>query len=270
MKRDLYRKATDHSTRVDLVIELSNTELTCVALDANNAIQGYSFFSTSFNLMEDDFHASMENELLKIKREYQNISNVKLFLDNNRISFIPEKYYQSADAPQHFILHHGKSSQPSLLRETNIIEEVVTIFEYSQQLEALVIKIFGPCALFHSYAAQATSAFNKEAVSIIFHKHYFNICIKKEKQLQIVRSFAFETEADVLYHILNSFQILDINVENTPVGLCGAVDESSSLYKTLNEFLFDLRLLKTDEELSGDEIPAHYFYHLLQFNKCVS
>ena len=88
--------------------------------------------------------------------------------------------------------------------------------------------------------------------------------------MQIVRSFAFETEADVLYHILNSFQILDINVENTAVGLCGAVDESSSLYKTLNDFLFDLRLLKTDEELSEDEIPAHYFYHLLQFNKCVS
>jgi hypothetical protein len=270
LKRDLYRQTADSSTAVNLVIELSGSELSVVAIDSNNALQGYSFFSTSFKLSENDFYASLEKELSKVKEEYHKIVKVKLFLDNNRVSFIPEKFYQSTDAPQHFTLQHGHSPEPSLLRETDIVKKAVGIFEYSKQLEELVIKVFGSCALFHSYAAQATDSFASEAISIIFHKHYFNLCIKKEGQLQIVRSFSFETEADVLYHILNSFQLLDIEVEGTTVGLCGAIDKSSSLYKTLDEFLFDLQLMKTDIEISDDEAPAHYFYHLLQFDKCVS
>ncbi len=260
---------TGTDTEANLVIELSATQCSFLALDVNdNNLLGYSFYSTSFKQDEADYFLAIEEELRALKSKLRSVRKVNLFLDNSNINFIPATYYNAEDALQHFSLQHGNLAPTFLLKETNILYEIIAIFSYNQKLQELITNEVGDCNLYHSFVTQATASFSNLPVTIIFHKFYFNICVKRDGQLQVIKSCSFENEDDVVYQILNVFRLLEIPVESTLVGICGAIDESSVLYKTLNEFLFEIQLLKSDINLS-EEIPAHYFYHLLQFNKCV-
>ncbi len=269
MKRDFYKPVATSNTDANLVIELSATECSFLALDVDsNNLLGYSFYSTSFKLSEEDYFLVIQQGLQAMKSEIAAVGKVNLFLDNSGVSFIPSAFYNAKDAVKQFSLQHGNLAHSFLLKEVNTHNDVVAIFEYNQKLQELLNKEVGNINLYHSYILQSIDCFSDLAVTIVFHKFYFNICVKKNGQLQVVRSCSFETEADVVYQILNVFRLLDIPVESTVVGVCGAIDESSALYKTLNEFLFDIQLLLSDINLV-EEAPAHYFYHLLQFNKCV-
>lgn len=269
MKRDLYKAIETGNKAETVLIELSDKEVSILILSGDDKLVGYSFYKISSELSTDEFYAELEKNLHKIKEETGEISNAKLFLDNQRICFVPSKFFEEANAEAVFSLQHGKLSNARELKHSNLDNQVEAIYDFDKRLQ-VIIMVFGSCSLSHSYVMQARECFSSIPVSIIFHTNYFNICIKKEGRLQIVRSFNFEKEADVLYHILNSFQLLGLNVEETKVGICGAIDQSSSLYKTLNEFLFDLQFLNVEIELTEDESPSHYFYHLLQFDKCES
>lgn len=269
MKRDFYKPVNATNADANLVVELSATQCSFLALDVDtNNILGYSFYSTSFKLSEEDYFLVVKQGLQAMKSEIAAVGKVNLFLDNSKVSFIPSVFFNANDAVKQFSLQHGNLADSFLLKETSAINNVVAVFEYNQKLQELIKNEIGNSNLYHSYISQSNACFSELPVTIVFHKFYFNICVKKEGRLQVMRRCSFETEADVVYQILNIFRLLDIPVESCVIGVCGAIDESSALYKTLNEFLFDIQLLQSEINLV-EEAPAHYFYHLLQFNKCV-
>lgn len=269
MKRDFYKPITQANTDADLVIELSATECSFVALNADtNKLMGFSFYSTAFKLSEEEYFSVIQKSLDAIKNELAAIRKVNVFLDNPKVSFIPASFYNAKDALKQFSLQHGNLPASYLLKESITNDEVVGIFEYNQKLDELLKNVTGSCNLQHSFVAQSDRCFSELPVTIVFHKFYFNICVRKEGRLQVVKICSFETEADVVYQILNVFRLLEMPVESTVVAVCGSIDVSSLLYKTLNDFLFDIQLLNSDVSIA-EEAPAHYFYHLLQFNKCV-
>ncbi len=270
MKRDFYKLSEQIEDSASVVLELSASQLSILICNDDGLVIGYAFYSTAFKLSDAEYIKQIETILQNLKTDIPVIREVKLFFDHSRVSLIPAEFFNSDEALAHFRLQHGSVAKNAYLNIATINDAVVAVFEFKEPLKLLIENILGHCSIHHSYAAQASTSFCTEDISLIFHKHYFNICVHKNNDLQIVRSFQFENEADVLYHIMNTLNQLKIDASECTVAVCGAIDQSSGLYKTMHEFLRNLEFLHVENESTSNEIPNHYFYHLIQFRQCVS
>ena len=83
----------------------------------------------------------------------------------------------------------------------------------------------------------------------------------EEGNIKFLNKFEFKSTADVLYYILKVCSVLKLDTKKLSLDLTGHIGEDSEIYRTLYKYIFELRLLKLEQNinipLSDSEI--HYF-----------
>jgi hypothetical protein len=101
----------------------------------------------------------------------------------------------------------------------------------------------------------------------------FNLVVLKGEQLQIAKSFYFETPEDIVYHVLNVVDKYKLDLSEVLVEVSGLLDLSSATWKELNKFFLNISMenspLFSAEIATNAEFPSHYFTPFLLVPKCV-
>jgi hypothetical protein len=98
---------------------------------------------------------------------------------------------------------------------------------------------------------------------LVFYKDSFIVVAANDGQLKVARRFEFGNEADVLYHVLNTCQQVDINISEIPVYISGIIEQDAPAFRLLEKYA-DLIVIDdlAHDALPGgqqDTYPRHYF-----------
>ena len=89
------------------------------------------------------------------------------------------------------------------------------------------------------------------------------MAVYKQKQLQLIRSFDYQTPEDVVYHLLNMSALLGLELSTTIFIVAGLIDLDSSLFTELYKYIPVLQMEKAADGFLKNEVfsqfPAHYF-----------
>jgi hypothetical protein len=101
----------------------------------------------------------------------------------------------------------------------------------------------------------------------------FNLVVLKGEQLQIAKSFYYETPEDIIYHLLNVVDKFDLDVTEAFVEVSGLLDSSSATWKELNKYFLNISMENspsfTAENSTISDLPSHYFTPFLLVPRCV-
>ena len=101
----------------------------------------------------------------------------------------------------------------------------------------------------------------------------FNLVVLKGEQLQIAKSFYYETPEDIIYHLLNVVDKYGLDVSEAIVEVSGLLDSSSTTWRELGKYFLNISIEKTtsfsDENPNNADFPSHYFTPFLLVPRCV-
>ena len=101
----------------------------------------------------------------------------------------------------------------------------------------------------------------------------FNLVVLKGEQLQIAKSFYYETPEDIIYHLLNVVDKFGLDVTEAVVEVSGLLDSSSATWKELGKYFLNISLEKTPsfsaDNTNTADMPFHYFTPFLLVPRCV-
>ena len=100
----------------------------------------------------------------------------------------------------------------------------------------------------------------------IFREEAFNMLIFDKKQLIYSNAFHFRAPEDVVYFVIFVMEQLNLNPEEIPVTLLGAIEKSSPNYELLFRYIRHIDFATRNEAMHYshvfDDIPGHAWYAL--------
>ena len=104
---------------------------------------------------------------------------------------------------------------------------------------------------------------------LLFYEGHFLLAAYRDDQLQLMRSFVYETPEDVVYHLLNIVSLGAFNLQKTIFSIAGLIDLDSSLYAELYKYIPVLQVERADDRMFNNEAfseyPSHYFIPFFKY-----
>jgi hypothetical protein len=107
-------------------------------------------------------------------------------------------------------------------------------------------------------------------VMVHFHDAFIDIVVYRNKALQLLNTFRYQTADECLYFILLACEQYRFDRATEALHLCGEIDSGSALFQNITKYFADVRFLnRTSEPATGEplgEAPnmaQHYHMNLL-------
>lgn len=182
---------------------------------------------------------------------------------------IPKKFYNSNQSFLENTHSIHASSQADHIGEWQLVNN----YAFPTAIDKAIKESFSSLGYYHVYtpALKIHSGFDTPAQIIIhFAPSHFRLVVKNGGQLLLVQMYSYNAPLDVVYYLLKIFQELQLSNEETAVIISGLVDEDSSLYKELHQFVHNLHFAKPGSIAIQSSHPPHFFTSLYNLASCVS
>ncbi len=111
-------------------------------------------------------------------------------------------------------------------------------------------------------------------VYAFIHKHSFEILVISGHSLILYNIFEYQDTDELVYHIMNIYESLELNPESIPVFLSGEMDKNSAAYALLYKYIRHVDMLGIPEHYSFSyklsELNPGRFFGLFSQLQCVS
>lgn len=117
-----------------------------------------------------------------------------------------------------------------------------------------------------------TSSNEEPSVFIYAEKSMFTLLVVKNKKLEFINSFTFNTTEDFVYYVMFVFDQLQLNPDTSNITLWGDIVPDSPIYKKLYKYIRKISLGQKPKSLyfgyHFDEILDHSFFDLYNMHLC--
>lgn len=108
---------------------------------------------------------------------------------------------------------------------------------------------------------------------VVFYNDKFIIAFFRDRRLQLVQTFSYQTPEDVAYYLLLVCRQFGISQQEMVLNISGLIDTQSALYTELLKYFAEVNYEGLPESYGTngllEEFPAHYFSPLLNMSLCV-
>jgi hypothetical protein len=172
----------------------------------------------------------------------------------------------------------GKSQNEILFKEEVNPLNLVCVFPVPQFLHETIIYAF-PNAEFLNFNAEWLKKTIKEKrptnlFEVLFFPKMITVVIWQESKLQIVQSYSYEKQEDVLYYLLSIVSSFNLTPENISTKLSGLIDLQSPVFDAILKMFPNLSMYQRPENYiynaEFDTHPNHFFSPVLSLESCVS
>jgi Protein of unknown function (DUF3822) len=203
-------------------------------------------------------------------------------------TLIPASVYNHEANRDLIDLLFGNLKKGLVLSEKDNESNIHTLYRVPAAVHSLLQQKFSAgkywhiCTLWLSLLQKSHSE-EKETINMVFAADKVLTAIFKNKQLQLIQSFAYTTPEDVVYHLLHCCEQLGLSQDDCLLHISGYIDEDSALFNEIKKYFLRLEF-DTVEGLPGksemlqeepreanviSEYPAHYFSYLQKLALCV-
>mgnify|MGYP002654581730 CR=1 FL=1 len=180
------------------------------------------------------------------------------------------------DAGKELLLEQniGPQQNSVLFRDIVLQQSLVNHYAVDALMAAALNKRFSKGDWWHVQSLLLTKqAAGGVCVTATIYFNEVQLTVERNGNWLLLQSYSYQTPEDVLYHILNVMQQLDLTQEETTIYLQGMIDQHSALYDVLYSYILHLQLkdeLQYSFPAATDEHPVHLSASLDQVLVCVS
>ncbi|MCU7693401.1 DUF3822 family protein [Haoranjiania flava] len=245
-----------------LFLEVGDDYVAACTTSSENIIAAFHLYSYK-NM--DDF----AEILYAVKEGFAQANNelpVNVVCQNAYATCIPKEFLQeSNDAGFLNKILNVPAGYEMFWSSLNDIE--IAYFVDSKKLQTLK-KAFPGIKITHKYSTIIHRIVNTikadgKLLYAIFYDHTMVLAAFSNRDLQLINTYSFSGEADVVYHLLNAIKQLGFDINDTRLMLSGSIDGDSALYKQIYNFIPHIEGDTIDENLFSKEqtgaYPLHYF-----------
>lgn len=252
----------NHHTPYRLFLEVGDDYVAACTTSSANIIAAFDLYS--YKNMVD-----FAEILYAVKEGFTEASNelpVNVVCQNAYATCIPKEFLQdSNDAGFLKKMLNVRPGYEMFWSSVNDIE--IPYFVDSKKLQTLK-KTFPAIKITHKYSTIIHRTVNTvtahgKLLYAIFYDHTMILAASDNNALQLINTYSFSAEADVVYYLLNAIKQLGFDINDTRLILSGSIDGDSALYKQIYNFIPHIEADTIDEHLFSKEqtgaYPLHYF-----------
>lgn len=155
-------------------------------------------------------------------------------------------------------------------------DDVYRAFAIDKEIYALINNYFYKAQIVPGIQGCLEYLLKKEhsenkVLSAIVYQDMIHICYLNEGKLEYLNAFPFSTKEDVLYYILLTYKMLELNPDYFPLHLYGFIEQKSSVHQLLFQFIRNISIEPIEAPISTDDLQqanceAHYLINLLSLH----
>jgi hypothetical protein len=206
-------------------------------------------------------------------------SDVVLIHNQNEMALVPSSLYKKDLDTVLIDTIHGDQLEYSISVDDVHQWEMHNVFATPSELLELVLDKYPQARQVQYMTACLRGIFRtlteniNQWIKLYVLPSCINLVVLKGEQLQIAKSFYFETPEDIIYHLLNVVDKYGLTTSEAVVDVSGLLDSSSATWKELNKFFLNISFEKSpsfsvDNAINAN-LPSYYFTPFLLIPRCV-
>lgn len=266
------------SQSYELSIQLSLNGLSFCLLDTvrskyialiHKELEKYDSFNTYLDLLEN----IIENDEL-LNQQYKKVKLVWLSTKN---TLIPANLFSTENLRYYFEFNQILNDLDEIHYNELKYAQAYSVFTIPNQIATIFTRTYPKIKFFNQQSVSIESALYNTHSSdfkafLNIENDFFDLIITQKGNLILYNNFPYQSENDILYYLIYSFEKLNIQIDKIELILNGNIDKKSSAYLKLNEFIRNIRFDKHSDEHSFSytfkKTPYHYFSNLFNLNLC--
>jgi len=268
-KLTLYREnfLSERSSGDSLYIEISSDELVCMVKGVNSSeLEAFELFSleSKTNSWSDIFfNLDTNSEILT-----RSFKEVKVFFNFPEAMLIPEDKFSISAAEDYLTMVFGDTDKHDIKYEllspkTGIFQ----VYRLPKVIHQWLVKHFILYQPHHIYASILNKIFNKDPevgfyMKVECFEKEFIVVLFINGKLQLIQSFAYLVQEDLLYHVMNILQQFEQTNIASHLEISGMVNTDSEIFLNLSKLFTETSLENIGQGASifnHSDHPLHYF-----------
>ncbi len=207
------------------------------------------------------------------------LGGVTILFETERSTLVPSPLYDPGDQDLLARFNFEVSDEMVVRRDHLSNADAYLIYSVPGELEPLFGKLFPGHSLFCHASAfiEELLILNKNIAGgkrmfANVRKGWLDISITEENQLLFYNSFPYHSRQDFIYYIIFVIEQLNLNPEEVPLKLSGAIDRKSTLFDEAWTYIRNIGF----QDLSGsfkysylfNDVPRHAHFTLLNSGLC--
>jgi hypothetical protein len=216
---------------------------------------------------KDDLLLNLQtNESILINKE-QKTDNVLIYYNFRESILVPSKYYNKDNNSTIIDLMFGQAEDYVLVQDHIESRNIYNIYRVPEQVHHWFLLHFPQCKFQHSSSNQTTEIIEETVIRCIVCYGAIKIIFSNQGQIQLVQHYQYSSPEDALYNLLRICETHAVKPNAVKIQLNGLLTTDSSFYDLIYNYFTDIEFYSSPvgefELEKGNEIPTHYFSHLL-------
>ncbi len=256
-----------HSQADQLVLEISHTHVACLVKGAGSgeteAIEIFTIEDPGAEWI-DIFH-DVKSQSLLLNRTYRDI---RCYYNFEEALLVPASRFSAVAAEDFLSMVYGESSRYEIRQDAiAAATPMVNVYRIKKTIYEQVSRYFLLNKPFHIYSLLVenilkTTDMPDHFIKVLFYSKHFIAVVVKEGKLQLIQSFSYDTQEDVLYHLANLNRQFELNPTHSQLEISGKFDTGSELHQLLQPLFGLISFESTGPDgifKTVGEYPLHYF-----------
>lgn len=257
-----------------LFVFAGGNNLSLAVLNAEHVFTDVSVYNFEPGITEQSKHSLLQDIFSNDTITSKNYRRTDIVWCTEQNIITPQSFFSRENSVDMVSLVYGDASTSLIKHELVLKHHVYNVYKVGTALEKIVTgKFFNATQWHQSSLVMNFESGKNDVLYCNFTPGTVTVMLRKQKQLQVVQSFEYNTATDAVFHLLNVCRCYDIDAATIPVVTSGMIDEASSLYTELFKYFSAINFLKLPAMFGySNEIenhPAHYFSHLFTTAACV-
>jgi hypothetical protein len=255
--------AADEADR--LFIEIGNSEMACLVKGAaSHQIEAFELFQIPKEMLDwPDIFFEIRALSKILDRSYQ---ETHCYFNFTEAVLMPESKFSISAAEDFLSLIYGESNRDDIKHDPiHAGDKMVNAYRVKKSLLEWVGRQFILYHPHHTYTKIISCLLANKIPETAFVKlqvyaAHFIIAVTKNAQLQLIQSFTYQAEEDILYHVMNILHQFQMDPSTANIEISGRMYTESAVYKQFHKIFGEISVETTDEPAFIQETyPPHFF-----------
>ncbi|MEM0516947.1 DUF3822 family protein [Aequorivita flava] len=182
-------------------------------------------------------------------------------------SLVPAPLFNETKASEYLKFNSKILANDYMAHDVVENHNIVVVYVPFMNINNFFFEKYGSFNYYHAMTVLLNSILEREIYSLPkmflhFQKNNFDCIVLKNGQLQLCNSYHYKTPEDFIYYTLFCMEQLQLNPENTPVVLLGAIEKNDENFKIAYTYIRNLTFLDANmyntKSLGNDESHNHF------------
>jgi hypothetical protein len=225
-----------------------------------NRVLGFRYINTNINILEANASQllSLVNALEWYSSSYKNI---RVFIDNETFSMIPEALFDVTQAGTYLNLVHKKLPDLQVLHSALPKNQSVCVFSLSQYCYAAINSILGTPLIMHQSMVllQTAAEFNesdlKQHLLVYVSNSFIAVLQYHQNEIKFLNTYHVDADTDTVYFILSVAEQLKLQADKFGIYVMGDISSTSATMGLLKKYIPNVQ---TINRVDGIQYPLSF------------